>query len=449
LASRRTDALTSAFRPTYNMAANLVRRYSKFEAHHLLNLSFAQYHADRDVVALERQLERSRAHLVRQLELAQNDDGDVRGYARLQAELEAARRDRGGGARRIADAIETLRPGDVVLVRGRGGRVVVLAHDQRRKQTPRIVGIDTRRDVVRLGPDDFDAPPRRVATIELPREYAPRNPGYRKQVADRLRSAKLRDDKGRPKRHDRRIAELEAAIAQHPLAGDPGLRARLRAANAVERLERDVQRLERRIRGRNDSLARQFDRVLRVLESWGYVEGWSLTPAGERLARLYTETDLLLAEAIGEGLLDGLRVPELAAVVSCFTYERRGPEGDQPMPPPHWPTKTVAVRSRAIEKLGRDLNADEDDAGLPETRTPDPGFTAYVHEWAAGESLADVLADDEMTGGDFVRHVKQCIDLLRQIGDVAPNDDTRRKAREAADACHRGVVAASGVAPAT
>ena len=60
LASRRTDALTSAFRPTYNMAANLVRRYTKFEAHHLLNLSFAQYHADRDVVALERQLERSR-----------------------------------------------------------------------------------------------------------------------------------------------------------------------------------------------------------------------------------------------------------------------------------------------------------------------------------------------------------------------------------------------------
>jgi len=42
--------------------------------------------------------------------------------------------------------------------------------------------------------------------------------------------------------------------------------------------------------------------------------------------------------------------------------------------------------------------------------------------------------------------VKQCIDLLRQVGDVAPDDDTRRTAREAADACHRGVIAASGVA---
>jgi len=446
LASRRTDALTSAFRPTYNMAANLVRRYSKFEAHHLLNLSFAQFHADRDVVALERQLERSRAHLARQRELAASDDGDVREYARLQSELDTARRDRGGGARRIADAIEALKPGDVVMVRGRGGRVAVLGHDQRRKHTPRVVAVDARRDVVRLGPDDFDAPPRRVATIDLPRPYAPRNPTYRKQVADRLRAAKLRDDSGRPRRHDRRVAELEDALAEHPLAGDPGLRAKLRAAAAVDRLERDVQRLERRIRGRNDSLARQFDRVLRVLESWGYVEGWSLTEAGERLARLYTETDLLLAEAISEGLLDGLRVPELAAVVSCFTYERRGPEGDQPMPPPRWPSKTVAVRSRAIDRIGHDLNANEDDAGLPETRVPDPGFTAHVYEWAAGEELADVLDDDEMTGGDFVRHVKQCIDLLRQVGDVAPNEDTRRKAREAADACHRGVIAASGVA---
>ena len=446
LASRRTDALTSAFRPTYNMAANLVRRYSKFEAHHLLNLSFAQFHADRDVVAMERQLERSRAQLLRQRELATSDVGDVFEYARLQASLQTARSNRSGGPRRIADALESLRPGDVVTVTGHGGRVVVLSHDHRRKQSPRIVGIDARRDVVRLGPDDFDAPPRRVASIELPQPSAPRNPAFRRQVAEKLRAVKARDENGRARRHDRHVEELERALDQHPVASDPTLRTRLRAANAVERMEREVQRLERRVRGRSDSLARQFDRVLRILESWGYVDGWSLTDAGEQLARLYTETDLLLAQAISTGLLDGLRAPELAAVVSCFTYERRGPEGDLPMPPPRWPTKAVAQRWRALDAIARELTSDEDEAGLPETRMPDPGFTPYVAEWVDGDSLADVLEDDEMTGGDFVRHVKQCIDLLRQIGDVAPNEHTRARAREAADACHRGVVAVSGVA---
>jgi ATP-dependent RNA helicase HelY len=229
------------------------------------------------------------------------------------------------------------------------------------------------------------------------------------------------------------------------MAHDPSREVKLRAAGAIERLERDLARTERRVRGRSESLARQFDRVLRVLEAWGYVDGWSLTDGGERLARLYTETDLLLAEALREGLLDGLRPPEVAAVVSCFTYERRGPEGQHPMPPARWPTKNVAQRARAIERIGNDLRANEDDAGLPETRAPDPGFTPYVFDWASGDTLADVLDDDEMTGGDFVRHVKQCIDLLRQVGDVAPDEVTRAKAREAADACHRGVVAASSV----
>src|SRR5215216_2148516 len=63
LASTRTYELTSSFRPSYNMAVNLVRNYSREEAHHLLNSSFAQFLADRGVVSLERQLERDRAYL--------------------------------------------------------------------------------------------------------------------------------------------------------------------------------------------------------------------------------------------------------------------------------------------------------------------------------------------------------------------------------------------------
>ncbi len=444
LASRRSDALTSSFRPTYNMAANLVRRYTKFEAHHLLNLSFAQFHADRDVVSLERQLDRNRQNLARHRDLAGADLDSLQEYRSLAAELDTLRRNR-GGSRRIAEAMEALRPGDVAVVRRRGGRVVILSHEHRRGGGSRLVALTPGRDVVRLGPDDFDGPPRRAATIDLPTPFAPRNPSFRKQAADRLRKARLHDDGGGSRREERRRHELEAALAAHPLTDDPAREAKLRAGAAIERLERDMHRTERRVRGRSESLARQFDRVLRVLEAWGYVDGWALTEAGEGLARLYTETDLLLAEALREGLLDGLRPPELAAVLSCFTYERRGPDGQHPMPPARWPTKTVAQRARAVERISNDLRANEDDAGLPETRVADPGFTPYIYDWAAGDSLADVLDDDEMTGGDFVRHVKQCIDLLRQVGDVASAPETRAKARDAADACHRGVIAASGV----
>jgi ATP-dependent RNA helicase HelY len=448
LASRRTYALRSSFRPTYNMAANLVQRYPADVAHHLLNLSFAQFQTDRDVVGLERQLERSREQLGRDRESARRGPGDVDEYRRIATSLDAERRDH-RRAGRTGDALERLRPGDVLVGARRHGRMAVLGHERGRRGAPRVLALSEGRDLVRLDADDFDEPPAPVAHIELPVPYAPRSSRFRREVADRLRRVRP------PRRRDRadrdsgrsgggRVADLEARLADHPVAADRGREARLRAASSAERLERDIARLERRVRGRSESLARQFDRVLRVLEAWGYTEGWSLTEWGELLARLYTETDLVVAESLREGLLDGLDAAEVAALVSCFTFERRGPEGGGPVPPGRWPTRELATRWRALDRIAQELNHNEDDAGLPETRAPDPGFVPYAYEWVAGDDLAEVLADDEeMTGGDFVRHVKQCIDLLRQIGDVAPTPATAETAHDAAEACFRGVIAAS------
>jgi ATP-dependent RNA helicase HelY len=51
------------------------------------------------------------------------------------------------------------------------------------------------------------------------------------------------------------------------------------------------------------------------------------------------------------------------------------------------------------------------------------------------------VADDDLTGGDFVRVVKQMIDVLGQIATVSPVTATRAAARRAAAAAFRGVVA--------
>jgi len=442
LASRRTYELTSSFRPTYNMAANLVRRYPPDEAHHLLNLSFAQYRADRDVVAIERQLERTNAQLAQQRVLVQSEHGDVSEYGRL---LHAAERERGPkrSPAAVTQALEALRPGDVLILGKRGGRVVVLKQEHARG--PKLLVLTLARDLVRLGTDDFDAPPAAVAHFDLPRPFAPRSPAFRGAVADQLRRLRVRDDRRSRGTGTTAGSSVAHELAAHPLHGTSGLEALLRAATAVDRLERERQRLERRVRSRSESLARQLDRVLRVLEAWGYVDDWTLTDAGTLLASLYTEGDLLLAEALRAGLFDDLTPAESAALVSCFTYERRGPDRGGPPPPVPYPTTRIAKRTRELERIWRDLAANEDDAGLPETRAPDPGFTALVHAWAEGEDLADILEDDELTGGDFVRQCKQIIDILRQIAQVAGDATTREVASAAADACFRGVVAASSV----
>ncbi len=232
-----------------------------------------------------------------------------------------------------------------------------------------------------------------------------------------------------------------AAAASHPVASCPEARAHLRALDRADRLARDVERLERRVKGRLESLARQFDRVLRVLESWGYVDGWTLTEAGGRLAGLYHEADLLIAECISSGLFDGIGPAEMAGLVSVFTFEQRG-QGETT----NWfPTPRLRRRWNEVQRLAADLNSAEEQAGLPLTRSPDPGFIGLAHAWAAGEELAEVIEGEEMSGGDFVRNVKQLVDLLRQIGDAAPEPSTSRACRSAADSLMRGVVAASSV----
>ncbi|MGZ8764316.1 MAG: DEAD/DEAH box helicase [Acidimicrobiia bacterium] len=440
LASRRTYALTSSFRPTYNMTANLVHRYESEQAHHLLNLSFAQYRADRDVVAIERRLERDRELLARHLADAECERGGVDEYRALLAAVDSARRE-ARAEPRIPAAIAALRPGDVLVVPRGHGRVVVLKQDHGRGG-PRVLALGAGRELVRLGASDFDIPPRAATTIDLPRPYQPRNPAFRRAAADALRKARPNPDVG-----DAAPTGAEAPDpSRHPVAACPERSRHLKAATAAERLTRDVTRLERRVRSRNESLARQFDRVHRVLEAWDYLDGWTLTDGGRLLMRIYSECDLVVAEALRRGLFDGLNAPEFAGLASCFSYERRGADGAPTRAPTTWPSAAVSRRFREIDRIRQDLIVNEDDAGLPETRAPDPGLSASMHDWAAGTDLAAILDDDEeLTGGDFVRNVKQCIDLLRQIGDVAPLAETAATARVAADACFRGVVAASSV----
>ncbi len=64
-----------------------------------------------------------------------------------------------------------------------------------------------------------------------------------------------------------------------------------------------------------------------MLESLGYLSAdhdSAVTDAGRMLSRLYSELDLVTAEAIRAGVFDGLSAPQLAAVLSSLVFEARG-----------------------------------------------------------------------------------------------------------------------------
>ncbi|HVC24995.1 MAG TPA: DEAD/DEAH box helicase [Acidimicrobiales bacterium] len=202
-------------------------------------------------------------------------------------------------------------------------------------------------------------------------------------------------------------------------------------------------------------LTRQLDAVLGVLARRGYLSGWRVTTAGTRLAGIYHDCDLLVAEALSTGLLDGLDGPSLAALVSGFTFEARRASGA-----PTLPTGQLVQRFAQLDALAEELRAEERAAGLPRTRQLDGGFAALAYDWAKGSDLRRLLAlpargrrhdgpdvAQAMTGGDFVRNVKQLVDLLRQIGTVDSSGTAGTIARQVAEQLVRGVVAASSGVP--
>jgi ATP-dependent RNA helicase HelY len=441
LASRRTYALSSSFRPTYNMAANLVRRYAPDKAHHLLNLSFAQYRADTDVVRFEAQLERIGRDLAAARREAYCELGDVDEFRRLVAGPADSPTTPTSTRARVAQALGAMKPGDVLMLPGgkSGGRVAVLSTSHRGPDGVRLAVVTQHGTYLTVTPRHFPAPPRPIGRVDLPVPYTPRNRSFQRAVAAALNRV-LGEDNRPQDGHLHQEEQGEAA--PHPVASCPDLRRHLRAAARSERLAKDLRRLERRVQGRSESLARQFDRVLRVLQTWGYVEDWVLTDTGDQLARVYHECDLLVTEALRNGLFDDLDPAAVAGLASTFTFEARGPG---PAPQAWFPSARVRRRWADLERLATELNQAEDEAGLPLTRRPDAGFFALAYSWAAGDDLGDVIADEEVSGGDFVRNVKQLIDLLRQLSAVAPEPATAKSMGDAANLLFRGVVAASSV----
>ncbi len=109
-----------------------------------------------------------------------------------------------------------------------------------------------------------------------------------------------------------------------------------------------------------------------------------------------------------------------------------------------------------------ELDQLEKDNDLSFLREPDLGFAWAAYRWARGARLETVLAEaPDLTPGDFVRSVKQLIDLLDQLASslpaappslASPADDLPTSptltttARAAIDAMRRGVIAYSAVA---
>lgn len=492
LAGARTFPLRSSFSPEYNMAVNLLGRLGLDGARELLHRSFAQFQADRSVVGLARKLHESQralrkldGELARAAEARGLEPGGVDatgepavgdaeayagflGYVTLREDIRRRERDlkyrkRINTEDAIVADLATLKRGHVIGVpvgRHRGLAVIVEPATQAADPKPLVVTEDAW--CGRIGLRDFVNPPEVLGNMRLPKNADRRTGRGRRDLASALRSTGIEMPRGRSKKRadaadDSELAAMRRTLRAHPAHQIPNGDELFRLAEKRNRLLRDIVTAERSIGERTSTLGVTFDHIVGVLSELGYVERvreasestghtMRVTESGKLLARIYSESDLVVTECIRAGVWDDLSPADLAAVVAALVYEsRRDSYGGVDALPGSTSLRTAMA---ATVDIWSRVTAVESRHRVTPTREPDTGFSLAVATWASGRSLSEalLLAGERgqlLSPGDFVRWNRQVIDLLEQVR-LCVGTDTRLggTARSAVKAIRRGVVAA-------
>src|SRR5262249_15707695 len=287
----------------------------------------------------------------------------------------------------------------------------------------------------RISSADYSGASAPVGTMVLPKRVEHRQPRVRRDLASALRTAaaglSVPGEHGRSwagagdndgAYHDPEVGALRARLRGHPGQNTAGIEERMRQTERSLRIERDNEQLQKKVAAATNSLARTFDQIVGLLTERGFIEGPASDPRvtddGRLLARIYSESDLLIAECLRTGAWAGLRPAELAAVVSAGLYETRRGAGPGPPFPPAVPPPRLGQALLATWRLSTELGADEQTHRIGPSREPDDGFVRVIYRWARSGDLAATLAAADETGngsalsaGDFVRWCRQVLDL--------------------------------------
>ena len=263
-------------------------------------------------------------------------------------------------------------------------------------------------------------------------EYSSMRAGVKKLETDSKRSKR--------KRHEieEEIGSIRKRMKNHACHGCPDRENHSRIAERAQRLQREIDGLQERINSRTNVIAKRFDRIKVILDKFGYINNDAIAQSGKMLAKIYGETDLLIAESIQAGVFNQLSATDLVAVISSCIYESRNEEAAKV------PRGEVQNALAVISKIYGKIHEAESDLNLEPMRAPDFGFCWASHKWASGHSLTSILKGSDLTVGDFVRSMKQIIDLLRQLRAAAP--DLQVVIDQALGKIDRGVIAYAGAA---
>ncbi|MGA1609399.1 MAG: DEAD/DEAH box helicase [Candidatus Nanopelagicaceae bacterium] len=262
--------------------------------------------------------------------------------------------------------------------------------------------------------------------------------GIRRAEREEVKERGQRRHKALEERAER-IRELRVEMRRHPCHGCAERESHARLWEKFDRLLSETESLERKVELKRSVIPRTFQRVVDVLRELNYVHGERLTESGSRLKRIFAERDLLVSEVIKNGLVSNLTAMEIPGLLSGLLYESRSEDRQLPRIP-----KSISESVREIAAIWGQISSLEATFGLETQSEPDYSMAWSISRWASGSSISHVLRESDVTAGDFVRHVKQIIDLLGQLMEADPSH--AQKYRVALESIDRGLIRLAAVA---
>ena len=346
LASTRTYPLRSSFRPTYNMAVNLVPQVGRETAREILETSFAQFQADRAVVGMAGTVRRNEKALEG---LRRGDDLPPGRLPVLRGDPRTRSRPREGGVpralgqpprrgraqpREAAPRRHHQDPRGAPLRATRSSsRATVAARGE--GAAPTVLTADGQ--VRRLTLVDVPTPVDPVTHVSIPKDVQRASPKSRRDLAATVRVKGAATSRRRaggpgptPAARTSGSASCAARCGRTPATSAPSARTTRAGPSGGWRLRRETDGIQRKVAGRTNSVARTFDRICDLLAELGY-----LSADGDRGDRLRSDAapalhraDLLAAECLRHGVWRRLDAAGLAAAVSMLVHEPRRDEGE-------------------------------------------------------------------------------------------------------------------------
>jgi superfamily II RNA helicase len=410
------EPVVSQFKLGYGSVALLLGTGSDMATiRRIVESSFGQYQNLKRIRGLEAEVQ-SLGIAAADAEAFQAPCGDfsrIGRYRALRAEVEVARMAHGRGGRRGHRGVADAEPGRLALVRRKSGASLALITgvDHRRHRTVAQVLLP-HGGTVQMKEGNIKRIFWQTPPLHLPRDWERRT----RMLAEQLAALSIPELVERERAHgpDRALAAVEChrcpwgsqARCEREWKGLEGLRARL--AQKREQLA-----------ALRDAYWEEFLRVVRVLERFGAVQDGKLLAKGQLIAGLRHDNELLVAEMVDRGILEGTTLPEAAALCSCLIEESRS--GD---------AAVARLFLKKRPKLRRKLQQLESVAStvlevqrrhhLPMPVSLSTGFMPSVFRWASGEDDWSAIVEEAFGGheGDLIRAMRRLIDVLRQLAEA-------------------------------